>query len=283
MKTILLILISLLLPGRAAAITPQYIPADSLRVIALLKKANRLTTSDNPILFFARELRGTPYVAKTLEKNKNEQLVINLRQLDCTTYVENVLALVLCHRENKNTFADFCHYLQNIRYKSGKIEYASRLHYFSEWISNHANIGVIHELQTPNPPFTRVQKLNIFYMSRHPQFYPMLSGDSAAMKKIKKMEEKLTGNEIRYIPRDQIVNSQLLRQTIHDGDILAIVTRIPGLDTSHIGIAVWHQDGLHLLNASSIRRCVVEEPLTLRAYMQRHPSQLGIRVIQIKN
>ncbi|MGP1481758.1 MAG: N-acetylmuramoyl-L-alanine amidase-like domain-containing protein [Hoylesella enoeca] len=283
MKTILLILISLLLPGRAAAITPQYIPADSLRVIALLKKANRLTTSDNPILFFARELRGTPYVAKTLEKNKNEQLVINLRQLDCTTYVENVLALVLCHRENKNTFADFCYYLQNIRYKSGKIEYASRLHYFSEWISNHANIGVIHELQTPNPPFTRVQKLNIFYMSRHPQFYPMLSGDSAAMKKIKKMEKKLTGNEIRYIPRDQIVNSQLLRQTIHDGDILAIVTRIPGLDTSHIGIAVWHQDGLHLLNASSIRRCVVEEPLTLRAYMQRHPSQLGIRVIQIKD
>ena len=55
-----------------------------------------------------------------------------------------------------------------------------------------------------------------------------------------------------------------------------------GLDTSHIGIAVWHADGLHLLNASQIRHKVVEEPMTLAVYMSKHPKQTGIRVIRIK-
>ncbi|MEO9662251.1 MAG: N-acetylmuramoyl-L-alanine amidase-like domain-containing protein, partial [Maribacter dokdonensis] len=34
----------------------------------------------------------TPYVAKTLEIGDTETLVVNLQGLDCTTFVENVLA-----------------------------------------------------------------------------------------------------------------------------------------------------------------------------------------------
>ncbi|MBQ2498070.1 MAG: DUF1460 domain-containing protein, partial [Prevotella sp.] len=54
-----------------------------------------------------------------------------------------------------------------------------------------------------------------------------------------------------------------------------------GLDTSHVGIAVWHKDGLHLLNASMIHKKVVEEPMTLKQYMQKHLSQTGIRVVRV--
>src|SRR5512146_1957361 len=36
---------------------------------------------------------GTPYVAHTLEVPGPEHLVVNLQGLDCTTFVENVLAL----------------------------------------------------------------------------------------------------------------------------------------------------------------------------------------------
>ncbi len=32
---------------------------------------------------------GTPYVAKTLDVGINENLVVNLHELDCTTFVEN--------------------------------------------------------------------------------------------------------------------------------------------------------------------------------------------------
>ena len=57
--------------------------------------------------------------------------------------------------------------------------------------------------------------------------------------------------------------------------------RKKGLDTSHLGFAVWKEGRLHLLNASSIHKKVVLEPMTLRQYMQKHPSQLGVRVVRV--
>ena len=36
---------------------------------------------------------GTPYVAGTLETKGAEHLVVNLREYDCVTFVENVVAL----------------------------------------------------------------------------------------------------------------------------------------------------------------------------------------------
>ena len=78
------------------------------------------------------------------------------------------------------------------------------------------------------------------------------------------------------------MNTILCRNAIKDGDIIAIITSKSGLDTSHIGIAVWHSDGLHLLNASQIRKNVVEEPMTLHDYMKKHSAQIGIRVIRVR-
>lgn len=95
-------------------------------------------------------------------------------------------------------------------------------------------------------------------------------------------ERELSGRKYRYIPKASIRNTSLFRSTIKDGDIIAITTSKKGLDTSHIGIAVWHKDGLHMLNASQIHKKVVEEPMTLYQYMQRHPSQTGIRIIRMK-
>jgi hypothetical protein len=59
-----------------------------------------------------------------------------------------------------------------------------------------------------------------------------------------------------------------------------MITNKKGLDTSHIGIASWHKDGLHMLNASSVHKKVIEEPMTLFKYMQKHPSQIGVRVVR---
>ena len=57
-----------------------------------------------------------------------------------------------------------------------------------------------------------------------------------------------------------------------------------GLDVSHLGLAVWGTDGqLHLLNASQIHKHVVLEPMTLFDYMKKHPTQLGVRVIRVKD
>lgn len=234
------------------------------------------------MIYFARQLRGIPYVAKALEVNPSEQLVVNLRKLDCTTYVETVMALTLCAREQSIRFEDYCRWLRTIRYEQGKIGYTRRLHYFTSWIDDNTEMGLIKEISHKGRPFTGRQRLNIDFMSTHSHLYPMLHGKPKAIKEIRDTEQKLTGRIVAYIPKKSIGNSTLMRQTIKDGDILAITTSKQGLDTSHIGIAVWHADGLHLLNASQIRHKVVEEPMTLAVYMSKHPKQTGIRVIRIK-
>ena len=259
-----------------------YTKADSIKVMKLLEQGKKLSKDKNIILFYARQLIGVPYVAQTLEVNKQEQLIVNLQQLDCTTYVENVLALTLC-TENKKlpTFADFCYYLRMLRYEGGKVDYPTRLHYFTAWISDNTKLGLVHEIQANSAPFTKVQTLYVDYMSQHIDNYPMLKAHPEWIQAISKMEQQLTGKKFHYIPKAQIADNSLYRKTIKDGDIIAIITSKKGLDTSHIGVAIWHKDGLHMLNASQIRHKVVEEPMLLRTYMSKHSMQIGIRIVRI--
>lgn len=258
---------------------PQYTKADSIKVINLLKSGKKQNANTNMMIFFARQLKNIPYVVQTLEVNNHEQLIINLRQLDCTTYVENVLALTLCEKNHKYDFKDFYYYLKMIRYEGGNVSYTKRLHYFSNWISDNTKLGFVKERVSEKAPFTAIQQLNINYMSKNWQNYPMLKQHPSWIKEISSMENKLNGKCFRYIPKSDISNTSLIKNNIKSGDIIAIITNKKGLDTSHIGIATWHKDGLHLLNASQIHKKVVEEPMLLRTYMQKHPSQIGIRVI----
>ena len=236
------------------------------------------------ILHIARKFLGTPYVAKTLETEGKERLVINARQLDCTTYVENTMAIYLCVSNGQTSYDDYKNQLRLLRYANGEVvlAYAARQHYFTQWIEENTKKGYVHELQSPTPPFTAEQLLRIDFMTTHVSLYPMLKDSPEDIKTIAQRERELSGRKYRYIPKSSIRNNSLFRSTIKDGDIIAITTSKKGLDTSHIGIAVWHKDGLHMLNASQIHKKVVEEPMTLYQYMQRHPSQTGIRIVRMK-
>lgn len=258
-----------------------YLPADSVRIEQLLREAQSLKADENRVLFFAKKFIGVPYVAHTLDRAKEESLVVNTRELDCTTFVETVLALALCSERNDRTFTDYVSQLQKIRYRQGRVAYSSRLHYFTDWIEDNESMGFVRKIESNKAPFTAVQRLKINYMSAHPSSYSMLKAHPEWIPEIKKMEQNLTGRSYRYIPKTGINNSQLLRSTIKDGDIIAILTSKAGLDTSHIGIAVWQKDGLHLLNASQIHKKVVLEPMLFRTYMQKHPSQIGIRLCRM--
>lgn len=261
---------------------PQYEREDSVTVMSLLDEAAAQPEGTNYMLFFARKLVGLPYVAHTLEVNDVERLVVNLRQVDCTTFTENVTALTLCVIGGEPSFEAFCRNLQSLRYYAGtEPQYVTRLHYFTSWIEDNTAEGICREITSDGAPFTATQRIEASYMTSHVDKYRMLAAHPQDIPLIREQEKSITGKTYRYIPQGQIDNSTLLRQTVHDGDIIAIVTNIAGLDTQHIGIAVWHDDGLHLLNASSIHKKVVEEPLTLRQYLERHKTMPGIRVVRI--
>lgn len=258
----------------------SYQRSDSLRICQLLQQA----PADAGTLWFARQFIGVPYVAHTLEVNDREQLVVNTRQLDCTTLVETVVALTLCIKDGLRTWEAYTDRLLQLRYRGGRCQgYPSRLHYFSDWIADNAAMGLVSELQGPNPPFTAVQQLKLNYMSTHPQSYKSLKAHPGQVNVIRRQEQQLTGQRFRYIPKSAVKNTRLLRQTVHDGDLIAITCNKAGLDIAHLGFAVWRADGLHLLNASQLHKRVVEEPMTFRRYLQKHPSHTGIRVVKLKS
>lgn len=262
--------------------SPQYTKQDSVKVEKLLAEAIQQDGSTNWILYFSNKLMGIPYVAKTLENNDTERLVVNLRQLDCTTFVENVMALSLCIQKKQRSFKDFCRFLRMIRYKNGIVSYPTRLHYFTHWIADNTQLGYVKEVQAPDSIFSSIQTLSIDYMSQHVGKYPMMMKNPSLVNEISKKEKELTGKRVKYISKDKISNTSAFRKAILDGDIIAIVTNKKGLDTSHIGFAVWRKDGLHLINASQIHKKVIDEPMTLYDYMQKHPTQIGIRIIRPK-
>ena len=274
-----------LIPAAAAGADKEavtYQKKDSVTVCRLLAASRQLPRGTNLQLFFARKFLGLPYVAHTLEINDDERLVVNTRQLDCTTLVENVTALTLCAQRGEYTWRDYLRTLTAMRYRNGKItDYTSRIHYFTEWITANTKEGIVTEIQSPNPPFSAVQQVSVSFMSNHPKSYKALRNHPEYVADIKKMEQQVSGQRFRYIPKTAVRNHSQLRKAVKDGDIIAITCRKKGLDIAHLGFAVWKEGKLHLLNASQLRGQVVEEPKILYEYLQEHPTHTGIRIIRI--
>lgn len=252
---------------------------DSLRVADLLRRGGALEKSTNLMLWYGKELLGTPYVAKTLEVNPTEELVVNMREMDCTTFVETVAALTLTTQERSTSYDEFRKNLTRLRYRMGHIDgYASRNHYFQWWIESNRDMGLVREI-TPTEG-AETMTLALHYMTQHAKDYPMLKGQEA--EHIARHERETSGTMVTFLPKDRVGADSKTLGYIESGDIIVITTSKDGLDCSHIGIAVWGRDGkLHLLNASQIHRKVVVEPMTLYNYMQRHKTQTGIRIVRI--
>lgn len=257
-----------------------YTKADSAKVESMLRESPQ----GNDVLFFARKFIGIPYVASTLEVADPERLVVNLRQLDCTTLVETVLALTMTKRQNATDFNTYCHNLMKLRYRDGQMNgYLSRLHYFTWWMHNNIDNGLVREV-SDEVHFTAPMIVKNYYMTAHPTSYKFLKDHPEWVDSIAVMEKEHAGRDGNFLPESQTRLGKSALSVIHDGDIVAIVTKKAGIDYSHLGFAVWAKDGkLHLLNASSIHHKVVEEPKTLFQYLKEHPSSIGIRLLRLCN
>lgn len=220
---------------------------------------------------------GIPYVAKTLEIGEKESLVINLQGLDCTTFVENVLAFSHLLQQNQSDFDSYTDHLETIRYKDGELNgYASRLHYFSEWIANNEKKGLLNNLTAEIGGVESSKEIN--FMSTHRDLYPFLK-DAENYKKIKESEQFLKNQSICILQQDQISEKEHL---IQSGDIIALTTSIKGLDITHTGIATREADGrIHLLHASTGSMEVEVTKLPLAEYLKGVKNNTGIMVARV--
>lgn len=219
---------------------------------------------------------GTPYVEKTLELPGKEQVVINLKGLDCTTFVESVLALTRTLKQGDFQFEKVASTLESMRYLNGKnTGYGSRLHYFSDWIFENEKAGRIIHLSkslggivSPNIPS---------FMSANPKAYPQLT-DPTNVASIREREAVLASRETYFIPKEKI---HLIENMLQNGDIIAITTPIKTLDVVHVGFALEQDGRIHLMHASSVSRKVEISKLPLPEFLMQNRSQTGIMVSRL--
>ncbi len=228
-------------------------------------------------------LVGTRYVPHTLELPGEEQVVVNLQELDCVTFVENVLALARFIRlarpeilESQLRTQDlYVGLLREIRYRGGRLDgYASRLHYFSDWIHDNEGRGLVRELTAELGG--EVDPRAIDYMSLHPDAYRQLA-DPSILEAIRLREAVLSGLPRFVIPEEEIGNRAF---SIQSGDILALTSTVEGLDVAHTGLAVWQGEALHLLHAPLVGDSVEVSQLPLADRILRLESQDGLRVVR---
>jgi hypothetical protein len=239
----------------------------------LLENFNETESISGLFLDVAKSFLGTPYVANTLEANDTEKLVINLQGVDCVTFVEYSLAIAIALKRGSGSIEDFARFLTCIRYRDGIIDgYPSRLHYFTEWFFVKEQVGLLQMVNTL--PGCQPHNSKVGFMTSRPHLYKQLQ-NYAFLEEMARIEKEITHIEMNYIPKEKI---QSVESKINDGDIIAFVTTIEGLDVSHTGIAIHQGKKLHLLHASSKSNRVEISPLPLSEYIATSRNVKGVLV-----
>jgi hypothetical protein len=191
-----------------------------------------------------RRFVGEPYTPYTLEAEGAERLVVNLREFDCVTFIEQSLAMARTVKSGTVTYAEFRDQLRGIRYRDGALAgYPSRLHYFSEWIANNDDKGIVRDVTRDLGGVEDAEPIT--FMTAHRDAYRQLA-DSANYEAIRAVEARLGDVQRFYIPETGIAD---VADRILEGDIIAATSTEPGLDIAHTGIAVRIDGRLHLMHA----------------------------------
>lgn len=211
---------------------------------------------------------GEPYTPGTLEVAEPEALVVNLREFDCVTFVETALALARVVQgtapevtDSEALKARYIEELTGLRYRHGVIDgYASRLHYFSEWIADNQARGTVGSIGHLLGGTEVIQRID--FMTTHAEAYRQL-GDASNVALIQEVEMRLSAVSLYPVRQNRV--GQFV-DDIESGDIIAATSTVDGLDVAHTGIALWKSGVLHLMHAPLVGSDVQisDEPLAER-------------------
>ena len=230
-----------------------------------------------------RTFVGTPYEPHTLDPPGPERLVIGFRGLDCVTFVESVLALArFVHEPGAREILErrgeaeerYERILTRIRYRGGALNgYASRLHYFSDWIADGEAKGLVEDMTRELGGVRDTRKVD--FMSTHLDAYRQLVGDPVAVAAVRRVEERLSAAGRWWIPEDALAAASA---GIRDGDVIAMTSTVAGMDIAHTGLALWVDGSLRLMHAPLVGDSVEISAEALPERVRRIRSQDGILV-----
>ena len=221
-------------------------------------------------------LRHTPYVDGTLELYEDREVCsVNLGGLDCVTFFESALAFARMLGRGGRTPEALLAEVTFTRYRRGQLtDYASRLHYMSDWFVDNEDKRVVRLITRELPGAARFTK-RVSFMSAHPEAYRQLKDNPPLVRKIARVEADINAREMHYLPKEKIAAARSLLMT---GDIVGITTTIEGLDCAHAGLCYREAAGaLRLLHASTTRKAVTLDE-DLATYLAGVSTHTGIMV-----
>jgi hypothetical protein len=225
---------------------------------------------------------GTPYLPGTLDEYLRsggsplqEPLTVSLAHFDCVTLVESCLAVArLARSDAAPTWKLFGQEIERMRYRGGKrAGYTSRLHYFSEWITDGEKRGLVKDLGRELGAVEDNRPLR--FMTEHREEYPAL-GNDGVFRDIKDIERRLSQRPRLVLSVEAIPGAA---RRIEAGDVLAFATRIAGLDVTHTAFAYRDRKGaLRVLHAPLSGGVVEITRATLPEYVGAIRRSTGILV-----
>lgn len=218
-----------------------------------------------------------PYLEGTLDAPPTETLVVRLDGFDCVTFIESTFALARGARAADSSYAGFARRLAEQRYRDGHLSgYCSRLHYFTEWLADNEDRGLVRRLGADLGG--RPLRDTLDFMSTHRSAYDRFATNDSLFACVQDMEEQLQARQsedpVRYVPQDSI---RAVYDQLEGGDIVALVTSIDGLDVAHTGLVYAHEDGGRGLLHASLSDGVMVSP-DLQQYVEKIDHQIGMVV-----
>ena len=203
-----------------------------------------------------------------------ETLRINLDAFECVSFIESAIAVARCSWSGEPDVLCFTEDLEASRYRGGALgDYASRLHYFVDWIDDNAGRGRVENLTTSlgGKP---VQK-DFYLITQRELPKAALEREAAAevTRTLLATEQRLSSASHDVLGREDA--PQALR-ALEDGDLVAFARERPGLLVHHAGFVYWANGTPRLLHASSYHQRVVITESDLTEYLLRRPERKGV-------
>lgn len=209
----------------------------------IMSEASKIPDPGLRIGFISGFFIGTPYGDNTLKgaADKEEELVVNLKAVDCFTFIDYVEAMRL-----SSSFDSFLINLKRIRYRQANVEFTHRNHFFTDWALYNSDLVEDITEQIARDRARTVEK--VLNQKDDGSFFVPGIG---------------TKKRILIFIYPQDVDRRITEQ-LKTGDYVGLYSNKPGLDVSHVGIAIRDGDRVYLRHASSREqyRRVLDEDLT---------------------
>ena len=196
----------------------------------MLSESSKISRAGSRISAISRQFLTIDYRESTLigDLNSPEVFVINLEGCDCFTFIDYIEAMRL-----SGSFSEFKENLKRVRYRSGKIAFANRNHFFTDW--RECNAGFVEDVTglVGSHNTISIQKT----LNKREDGTHFLQGIPP------------TEITLQYVPSDVIDDA--VCDKLFTGDYVGIYSGMPGLDVSHVGIIIKERGSTFLRHASS--------------------------------